>query len=78
MQPLVAQDIGNVSFIDRKKKYDCGKIRDVHFYLFHPPFFFVIAEIIVFTAGRPPHVNIADMLIFPTNQASATNVARNI
>ncbi|KAI9255152.1 hypothetical protein BDA99DRAFT_574131 [Phascolomyces articulosus] len=36
-----------------------------------------IAEIIVFTAGRPPHVNIADMLIFPTNQASATNVARN-
>ncbi|KAI7861145.1 hypothetical protein BDC45DRAFT_577881 [Circinella umbellata] len=35
-----------------------------------------IAEIIVFTAGRPPHVNIADMLIFPTNQASATNVAR--
>ncbi|KAI9497425.1 hypothetical protein BDB00DRAFT_804407 [Zychaea mexicana] len=31
-----------------------------------------IAELIVFTAGRPPHVNIADMLVFPTNQADAT------
>lgn len=35
-----------------------------------------IAEIIVFTAGRPPHVNIADSLVFPTAQADATTVHR--
>jgi len=31
-----------------------------------------IAEEIVWAASRPPHVNIADVLIFPVNQASAT------
>ncbi|KAJ7046762.1 hypothetical protein C8F04DRAFT_986901 [Mycena alexandri] len=31
-----------------------------------------IAEEIVWAASRPPHVNIADMLIFPVNQAAAT------
>ncbi|KAI9499012.1 hypothetical protein BDB00DRAFT_797820 [Zychaea mexicana] len=36
-----------------------------------------IAELIVFTAGRPPHVNIADMLVFPTAQADAKTVARH-
>ncbi|KAG0304233.1 hypothetical protein BGZ98_005774 [Dissophora globulifera] len=35
-----------------------------------------IAEIIVFTASRPEHVNIAEMLVFPTNQADATTVYR--
>ncbi len=30
-----------------------------------------IAEIIVFIAGRPRHVNINDIIIMPTNQASA-------
>ncbi|MFC1492964.1 SDR family oxidoreductase [candidate division KSB1 bacterium] len=30
-----------------------------------------IAEIIVFIAGRPKHVNINDVIIMPTNQASA-------
>ncbi|KAJ2937050.1 hypothetical protein H1R20_g37, partial [Candolleomyces eurysporus] len=30
-----------------------------------------IAEEIVWAAARPPHVNIADVLIFPVNQASA-------
>ncbi|KDR81592.1 hypothetical protein GALMADRAFT_239639 [Galerina marginata CBS 339.88] len=30
-----------------------------------------IAEEIVWAASRPPHVNIAEMLIFPVNQASA-------
>ena len=34
-----------------------------------------IAEEIVWTASRPPHVNIANSLIFPTNQASATTVS---
>ncbi|CDH58731.1 short-chain dehydrogenase reductase sdr [Lichtheimia corymbifera JMRC:FSU:9682] len=36
-----------------------------------------IAEIVVFTAGRPPHVNIADSLVFPTSQADATTVHRS-
>jgi NADP-dependent 3-hydroxy acid dehydrogenase YdfG len=35
-----------------------------------------IAETVVFVASRPPHVNIADMLVFPTSQAAATTVHR--
>jgi len=35
-----------------------------------------IAELAVFIASRPDHVNIADTLIFPTAQAAATVVAR--
>ncbi|KAL1933934.1 hypothetical protein VTP01DRAFT_8024 [Rhizomucor pusillus] len=35
-----------------------------------------IAELIVFTASRPPHVNICDMLVFPTAQADARTVHR--
>ncbi|CAO0796299.1 unnamed protein product [Mucor circinelloides] len=35
-----------------------------------------IAELIVFTAGRPAHVNIADMLVFPVNQADSKTVYR--
>ncbi|KIJ44375.1 hypothetical protein M422DRAFT_30515 [Sphaerobolus stellatus SS14] len=31
-----------------------------------------IAEEIVWAASRPPHVNIADVLVLPTNQATAT------
>ena len=31
-----------------------------------------IAEEIVWAAARPPHVNIAEVLVFPVNQASAT------
>lgn len=33
-----------------------------------------IAEIIHFTANRPPHVNIMDTLVFPVHQSSATMV----
>ena len=33
-----------------------------------------IADLVVFIATRPPHVNLADVLILPTAQASATNV----
>ncbi|MBT30844.1 MAG: NAD(P)-dependent oxidoreductase [Thalassobius sp.] len=36
-----------------------------------------IAETIMFMVSRPPHVNIADLLIFPTAQASATKVKRD-
>jgi len=35
-----------------------------------------IAEIVKFAIGRPPHVTIADMTIFPTAQASSTIVNR--
>lgn len=31
-----------------------------------------IAEEIVWAASRPPHVNIAEVLVFPVNQATAT------
>ncbi|KAI9322454.1 hypothetical protein BX666DRAFT_1894947 [Dichotomocladium elegans] len=35
-----------------------------------------IAELVTFTASRPPHVNICDMLVFPTNQADARTAYR--
>lgn len=36
-----------------------------------------IAEIILFIANRPPHVNIIDAIIYPVAQSSATMVHRN-
>ena len=35
-----------------------------------------IAEIIAFVLSRPPHVNIADLLVLPTAQSSSTLVSR--
>lgn len=35
-----------------------------------------IAELALFVATRPPHVQIADLLVLPTDQASATHVHR--
>jgi serine 3-dehydrogenase len=35
-----------------------------------------VAEVIVFVATRAPHVNVAETVILPTDQASATNVYR--
>lgn len=35
-----------------------------------------IAEIIAFALSRPAHVNISDLLVFPTAQASATQVRK--
>lgn len=35
-----------------------------------------IAETILFVASRPPHVNVADIIVYPTNQASTTLVHR--
>ena len=35
-----------------------------------------VAELVVFVATRPPHVNVAETVILPTDQASATNVHR--
>ena len=37
-----------------------------------------VAEVIVFTLKRPSHVNISDLLILPTAQASATIVNKDI
>ena len=37
-----------------------------------------IAEIIYFMVSRPNHVNIADLLVFPTAQASSTIVKKDI
>jgi len=37
-----------------------------------------IAEIIYFTISRPQHVNIADLLVFPTAQANSTIVKKNL
>jgi 3-hydroxy acid dehydrogenase / malonic semialdehyde reductase len=36
-----------------------------------------IAEIILFTANRPPHVNILDTIIYPVQQSSATIIHRS-
>jgi len=37
-----------------------------------------IAEIIYFTVSRPAHVNIADLLVFPTAQASSTILKKEL
>ncbi|WP_325449777.1 SDR family NAD(P)-dependent oxidoreductase [Gelidibacter sp.] len=37
-----------------------------------------IAEIVYFAVSRPAHVNIADLLVFPTAQASSTIVKKSI
>jgi 3-hydroxy acid dehydrogenase/malonic semialdehyde reductase len=37
-----------------------------------------IAEIIYFVASRPRHVNIADLMVFPTAQASASVINRSL
>ncbi len=37
-----------------------------------------IAEIIYFAISRPPHVNIADLLVFPTAQANSTTVKKEL
>ncbi|WP_224484190.1 SDR family NAD(P)-dependent oxidoreductase [Robertkochia aurantiaca] len=36
-----------------------------------------IAEIIYFTVSRPRHVNIADLLVLPTDQASSSLISKN-
>lgn len=37
-----------------------------------------IADIILFTVTRPPHVNIADVLVLPTAQANSVTVKKNV
>lgn len=36
-----------------------------------------IAEIVLFMASRPPHVNIADVIVYPTHQASVSIIHRS-
>lgn len=35
-----------------------------------------VAEVVLFAATRPPHVNLAEVLLLPTDQASATHIRR--
>jgi NADP-dependent 3-hydroxy acid dehydrogenase YdfG len=35
-----------------------------------------VAEVVVFAATRPPHVDVAEVLVLPTDQASATHIRR--
>jgi NADP-dependent 3-hydroxy acid dehydrogenase YdfG len=35
-----------------------------------------VAEVVVFAATRPPHVDLAEVLLLPTDQGSATHVRR--
>jgi 3-hydroxy acid dehydrogenase/malonic semialdehyde reductase len=35
-----------------------------------------VAEVVLFVATRPPHVDLAEVLILPTDQASATSIRR--
>ncbi|QOI97319.1 MAG: hypothetical protein HRU69_07375 [Flammeovirgaceae bacterium] len=37
-----------------------------------------IAELILFTLTRPPHVVLADVVVLPTAQASATLVKKDV
>ena len=37
-----------------------------------------VADVIYFTITRPPHVNIADLLVFPTAQASSTILKKEV
>lgn len=37
-----------------------------------------VAEIIYFAVSRPPHVNIADLLVFPTAQANSVTVNKTL
>ena len=36
-----------------------------------------VAEVVVFAAGRPDHVALADVLLLPADQASATRIHRH-
>lgn len=36
-----------------------------------------VADAVIYCATRPPHVNISEVIIMPTDQAAATMVARN-
>ena len=35
-----------------------------------------VAEVVLFAASRPPHVNLAEVLLLPADQASATQIHR--
>jgi len=35
-----------------------------------------VADVVLFVATRPPHVNVADVILLPTDQASATHLHR--
>jgi 3-hydroxy acid dehydrogenase / malonic semialdehyde reductase len=66
----------NTEFSSVRFKGDAGKADKVY-EGFSPLVARDIAEIIYFVATRPPNVNIADLVVFPTAQASAGIVNRS-
>lgn len=66
----------NTEFSSVRFKDDDGKA-DKIYEGFSPLVANDIAEIIYFVATRPQHVNIADLLVFPTAQATASMVNRS-
>ncbi|MGD2034748.1 MAG: SDR family NAD(P)-dependent oxidoreductase [Bacteroidales bacterium] len=69
---LVETEFSEVRF-----KGDTKKAKDVYkgMYPLRPE---DIAEVILFVLTRPDHVNIADLLILPSSQASATKINRTV
>jgi 3-hydroxy acid dehydrogenase / malonic semialdehyde reductase len=65
IQPLTAEDVAEVGFcFVAVLAISCIHLLNQ------------AAQTVVFTASRPPHVQIANMLVLPTNQASVTQVHR--
>jgi len=68
---MVETEFSNVRFRGDNKKADAV------YKNFQPLIADDIAEIIVFIANRPDHVNIMDTIIYPVSQSSPTMVYRN-
>ena len=58
--------------LEPRKAAPCEALRDTDSFVRSTVVAEDIAEEIVWAASRPPHVNIAEVLVLPVNQASAT------
>ena len=66
---MVATEFSTVRWDNAEKARD--------FYAAHEPLTATdVANTIVFAADQPPHVNIAELLVMPTTQASATAISK--
>lgn len=72
---MISPGMAKTEFSDVRFKGDTAKSEAVYDQ-FDPLTADDVAEATLFIASRPPHVNIADLLIFPTNQASVSMVHR--
>ncbi len=73
---MVSPGMVETEFSEVRYKGDKQKAKDVYKGV-EPLTAQDIAEIIVFVANRPPHVNIMDTIIYPVNQSSPTMVYRD-